>query len=220
MKFRKWDRRKNCLDCNTEIFVGNENDRCRKCYYKWKVKDYYKTCPQCKNQFKIQYLSYVKRRTYCSRKCTNESPKVREVRRKTATKHGRAYNNMSERQKYMKSSQYRAWRKGVLKRDNFKCIKCGDKKDLHVDHIYPYMLYPDKRLELKNGRVLCAKCHRKTLTYCGIDKKKSFNIPKCRIIGYDIEKQRLAIASKLLTPYEKAFIENKYYGREFQLEIK
>lgn len=64
------------------------------------------------------------------------------------------------------SYHYRIWRKKVLARDGNTCQKCNDQEGpFHVDHILPFSLYPEKRLELSNGRTLCIPCHIQTNTY-------------------------------------------------------
>lgn len=65
----------------------------------------------------------------------------------------------------MQRKNYRDWRKLVIERDKYTCVWCGGNKDLHVDHIKPYSLYPDLRYDLSNGRTLCAECHKGTETY-------------------------------------------------------
>lgn len=68
-----------------------------------------------------------------------------------------------------KSRQYKIFRLAVLERDNYKCIWCGEfrKELLEVDHIKPFALFPELRLAIDNGRVLCRSCHLKTDTYAG-----------------------------------------------------
>ena len=58
------------------------------------------------------------------------------------------------------SSQYRDWRKSVLKRDDHTCQHCESKKHLHAHHIKPYSKYPDGRFDIRNGVTLCSKCHK------------------------------------------------------------
>ncbi len=63
------------------------------------------------------------------------------------------------------SRQYKDWRKKVFEKNGKKCLFCGSKEKLEVDHIKPLALYPNEALEIKNGRVLCKKCHKKTDTW-------------------------------------------------------
>lgn len=71
---------------------------------------------------------------------------------------------------FRKTRKYKAWKLLVKDRDK-KCVLCGSEKDLQVDHIAPFALYPELRLVLENGRLLCANCHRNTDTY-GVRPKK------------------------------------------------
>jgi len=85
----------------------------------------------------------------------------------------------SEHRLIRESSDYKLWRKAVLKRDNYICTECGLKRGwnkslktriiIEVDHIKPFALYPDLRFAIDNGRCLCESCHRKTDTY-GVNK--------------------------------------------------
>ena len=65
-----------------------------------------------------------------------------------ATKRYRTHNNI------------KSWRKSVLKRDGFKCVKCGSVYSLQVHHVIPY-----SRLDISahdfifNGITLCSTCH-------------------------------------------------------------
>lgn len=61
------------------------------------------------------------------------------------------------------SLEYSRWRKQVFRRDKYTCIICGDNKggNLNADHIKPFSLFPELRLELDNGRTLCKECHHK-----------------------------------------------------------
>lgn len=65
------------------------------------------------------------------------------------------------------SRDYMLFRKTVLERDNYICINCGSKENLQVDHIKPFSLFPELRLDTTNGRTLCVLCHKKTPTWGG-----------------------------------------------------
>jgi hypothetical protein len=65
------------------------------------------------------------------------------------------------------------FRRSILKRDNWTCTECGDRNRkgrgsrivLHVDHIEPLCVAPDRALDPANARTLCFKCHKLTETY-------------------------------------------------------
>lgn len=69
------------------------------------------------------------------------------------------------------SKEYREWRNAVLERDDGKCVLCGRRKKpskgirMEVDHIKPFLLFPELAFDINNGRTLCSTCHRKTDTY-------------------------------------------------------
>lgn len=79
----------------------------------------------------------------------------------------------SEARRIKQSYEYRQWRKAVFERDKYTCVLCGAKNkkglgktvELHPDHIKPQSIFPELRLDVTNGRTLCASCHRKTDTY-------------------------------------------------------
>jgi len=70
-----------------------------------------------------------------------------------------------ENHKIRTSAEYREWRKQVFQRDGWTCQACGyrskKKQDIRADHIKPFSLYPDLRLEVSNGRTLCIPCDLK-----------------------------------------------------------
>lgn len=73
----------------------------------------------------------------------------------------------------------RLWTKQCLYRDKYKCLECGTKGALQVDHVVPlsFLLQKNKitsviqarecveLFDLENGRTLCIPCHKKTNTY-------------------------------------------------------
>lgn len=60
------------------------------------------------------------------------------------------------------SIKYKEWRTKILQRDKFSCVMCGyrshKRKDIRVDHIKPFSLYPELRFDINNGRTLCIPC--------------------------------------------------------------
>jgi hypothetical protein len=79
---------------------------------------------------------------------------------------------------FRNSKEYKDWRMKVFLRDNFTCVECGyksyqrihGKSDIRADHIKPYAVYPELRIEIDNGRTLCYWCDLKTDTY-GLNKQ-------------------------------------------------
>lgn len=60
------------------------------------------------------------------------------------------------------SIEYEEWRTKVFERDNYTCQNCEQIGGyLEADHIKPFSLYPDLRLDVDNGRTLCKLCHKK-----------------------------------------------------------
>jgi len=60
------------------------------------------------------------------------------------------------------SVEYRIWRDGVFKRDNWTCIWCGIRGGkLNADHIQEFAYHPELRFAIDNGRTLCVPCHKK-----------------------------------------------------------
>lgn len=64
-------------------------------------------------------------------------------------------------QKLRKHGQYKLWRKNILERDNYSCVKCKSKENLEVDHKIPIIKNKKLMFDLSNGQVLCKKCHIK-----------------------------------------------------------
>lgn len=52
------------------------------------------------------------------------------------------------------------WKKKVLTRDEFKCIRCKDNSSLEAHHIDAYSIYPDLVSDITNGATLCYSCHK------------------------------------------------------------
>ena len=88
---------------------------------------------------------------YCSKQCKQNCPLYY------------SHGNL-DKEKLYTLTEYKVWRKEVLKRDNFKCVGydghyCG-KKAKHAHHIYPVKTHPDLALDPDNGISLCEECHK------------------------------------------------------------
>lgn len=58
--------------------------------------------------------------------------------------------------------EYKAWRKAVLRRDNFTCQHCFVRGGVLVaHHIKQWSQYPELRFDVNNGLTLCTTCHDK-----------------------------------------------------------
>lgn len=60
------------------------------------------------------------------------------------------------------SAIYREWRTAVFKRDGYTCQNCKvTGVYLEAEHIKPFALFEELRLEVSNGLTLCKPCHLK-----------------------------------------------------------
>lgn len=85
------------------------------------------------------------------------------VQKNTGSNSSRWNPELSEEDRvgYRSYPGYYSWRREVLKRDGYKCVKCKDStRELHVHHIIPHSVEKEKRLEVSNGASLCVTCHR------------------------------------------------------------
>lgn len=133
-----------------------------------------RTCIKCGIFFK-EYLSDVKSGNgkYCSRSCWKDSVKPNsgsfgsrkyEKNQHWNWKGGITPTNIS----FRTSRDYLVWRAAVMLRDNYTCQDCGERGGkLNVHHIKPFSLYPELRLSIDNGQVLCYQCHKKTDSFSG-----------------------------------------------------
>lgn len=85
------------------------------------------------------------------------NPEVWLVKRYLA---GEDYNIRPLRDEYFYSnSRWVELREEVLDYYGEICMKCGSKEHIAVDHILPYSLFPEKRLDFNNMQVLCRSCN-------------------------------------------------------------
>jgi 5-methylcytosine-specific restriction endonuclease McrA len=70
----------------------------------------------------------------------------------------------------IRSRQWPALRLQAKRRDGWRCVLCGARGRLEVDHVQPVRTHPGLSLDLSNLQTLCASCHaRKTRIECGLD---------------------------------------------------
>lgn len=71
----------------------------------------------------------------------------------------------------IRSARWKVVRKRAKDRDGWKCVQCGARGRLEVDHIQPVRTHPDLAYELTNLQTLCTPCHsRKTRIEVGMGK--------------------------------------------------
>lgn len=65
--------------------------------------------------------------------------------------------------------RWKALRMQALERDEWQCVKCGERRRLEIDHIEPVRDRPDLAYSLANLQTLCGRCHaRKTRIEVGM----------------------------------------------------
>lgn len=98
-------------------------------------------CLNCGKKFsKIKSQHLMHENSFCNKKCYGEF-----VRHDKTDKRGRVVEQ--------------EWREKILEKDNFECKKCGSREHLQAHHVYSWLNYPKKRLEINNGVTLCRSCH-------------------------------------------------------------
>lgn len=71
-----------------------------------------------------------------------------------------------------RDKRWPAVRLQAKRRDGWKCVKCGSRYRLEVDHIQPVRDYPEGAFLLANLQTLCGPCHgRKTQVETGNYRK-------------------------------------------------
>ena len=101
--------------------------------------------------------------------------------------------------------------RGVLNRDNYKCVVCGSKEKLCVHHLDGWNWCTEKRRDINNGVTLCYKCHRNFhgIYGNGNNTKEQFeewygNTLEFLANGYEITSTRKIICLDNLEVYNSA----------------
>lgn len=186
--FKTWSGR--CVSCAKKYRKENAKGRtkkrveveCKKCGSKWQKRtdmlDKWKGyCFDCSHELKHSTeLQKEKCRLNLKRQRVLNPEKYRVVPKKR-DKHwnwqgGKTSIHMAIRQ----SLEYKQWRTSVFTRDGFKCVVCGCGGQLVADHIKPFHLFPDGRIDVDNGRTLCKKCDKEYGYNYFRDKAKVVNM--------------------------------------------
>lgn len=127
-----------------------------KCYHEVQSKNQIeKKCPICNKIFFVrQSESFLQ---YCSRKCYGRglSPKMMGANHP----HWRGGACVAY-EKGLNTIEWKKIRLQVLRRDQYTCQHCWEKKnELHVHHVVPYRISLDNSIE--NLLTLCESCHMK-----------------------------------------------------------
>ena len=178
------------MGCTTYIGVT-----CCDCGAEWKkradsIKDWQGRCRRCNNKRTanmphVREAQRVNGREVMARVGKLPSPKLENRKRGSAHynwRGGIAVDNRRERW----SVAMVAWRKFIMERDDHTCQVCGQRGgNLNADHILPFSLHPDLRLDPDNGRTLCESCHRKfgALTRKGILIRQPSHVRPQFVVG-------------------------------------
>lgn len=101
------------------------------------------------------------------------SKKFPQVKKSLLYKYLRIYNlekfKSEPKNALFHSKEWHDLKERALKRDNYKCTKCGHKgsfrNPLQLEHKLPRSLYPELTWDLNNVIILCLKDHKNTLTF-------------------------------------------------------
>lgn len=109
---------------------------------------------------------YRRKRT-CSAYCKNVLMTI--TRGETHWNYLGEETGSNQRQRLWKDSY--EWKKSVLKTNDHKCQKCGERRDkMHAHHIKPWAKFPNERFNVFNGACLCSVCHKKFHSLYGLKK--------------------------------------------------
>lgn len=170
---------KTCKKCLRKVKLEEQQKYCsRMCYFSTRpIGGEYRDCKQCGKKFKV-WFSMIRngwgKGKFCSKGCYHTFPKSAEFRRRISlafrgANHPNWKGGATKGRKDRNRKEYKEWRKSVFERDEYTCQDCGVKNKkglghsvaLEADHIAPWVLYPESRYEVENGRTLCTFCHYK-----------------------------------------------------------
>jgi len=161
---------KECINCKKTLFLKESaslRDFTKKkfcsltCWYIAKRNGFYRKDIPCEKKCLMCDSIYYKPRNrssgdfaktkFCSIKC---SANYRDTGKTIANERAR------------RTAEYKRWRKAIFERDEYTCQICNRRGgDLQADHIKPFIIFPEMRFMMENGRTLCTNCHRETDTF-------------------------------------------------------
>lgn len=173
--------------CKEELKIRFSKERSGKNNPNWKGSIIKSKCIKCQEEVKDYRV-----RKYCSCKCANTCKiRLKFLSEAHAGKIGELASNWqggSWKQSNLRSlKKYWWWRNKIYQLKGRECENCNSKNNLEIDHIKPLaiilaenniktvkgFLENPKVWELKNGRVLCKKCHKlKQISWKGIKNFK------------------------------------------------
>lgn len=120
-----------------------------------KAKSRDRSCVICGASFQVPYPSMT------LKTCSPECQRRHRSEKQRGDKSHRWEGGKTDANKLLrKSLDATMWREQVFARDDYTCVKCGERGgSLTADHIKPWAIYPALRFDVDNGRTLCRSCH-------------------------------------------------------------
>lgn len=151
----------NCLNCGKEMYViparFKDKDRGKYCSKECLASRKGETnCKHCGEKL-ILYLSDIKKNNFCNQKCKNDWMAY--------TFNGENSPSWRGGHEWYRGENWKAQRRKALKRDGYKCVKCGASKNevkLMVHHKIPFRFFNgdyEKANVLENLETNCNSCH-------------------------------------------------------------
>ena len=107
------------------------------------------------------------------------------------------------------------WCKNIIKSSNeIKCLKCGSRNNMHVDHVKPKSKFPELALDVYNLQLLCEVCNIEKSNINEIDYRDSDFIQniteylETNGVNYELIVKKYVI-SKFVFEYPKGYVTRK-----------